>query len=82
MVMWLVPKGASPPIFIVMVEVPEPGAGIVAGLNVAPLVSLDVSATAPSKPETIVEVMVVVPEAPWAIVSDLGDALRLKLLTR
>jgi hypothetical protein len=65
------------PIVSVSVEVPAPGAAIDVGLNaaVAPVGSPDaLSAIAALKPPETVVVMVLVPLAPGANVTDAGEA--------
>lgn len=65
-----------------MVDEPEPGAGIELGLKLtvtrlgSPLAD---KAMAELKPPEIVVVMVELPEFPGLIVSDVGDALMVKL---
>ena len=73
---------AAVPAANVIVEVPEPGAAIEVGLKltVAPLgVPEAERATALLKPPLTVVVIVDMPEAPWATVSDVGDAASVKL---
>lgn len=65
------------PTVIVMVEVPEPGAGIGLGLKEVPPPADKVIAE--SKPFPIFAVMVDVPELPLAMVSALGEALMANL---
>ena len=71
------PDGVVEPIVSVRVELPDPGAGIDVVLNaaVAPVGSPDaLSAIAALKPPETVVVMVLVPLAPSAIVTDVGEA--------
>ena len=77
MILW-VPAGTLLPTLIVIVEVPEPGAGMVLGLKLASLVLAD-KVIAELKPFSAVAVIVTVPELPGAIVIELGDALRVNV---
>src|SRR5262245_14424767 len=73
-----VPAGVDAPAVMVMVDEPEPGAAIDAGLKlaVAPVGSpLAESETAELKPPETVVLMVEVPEVPCGIDSEPGDAL-------
>ena len=78
MVMVLVPSAAWAPTVTVIVDVPEPGAGIGLGLKVFPMPPA-FKVTAALKPPVIFEVITEVPELPLARVSEVGDAVRLKL---
>ena len=78
MVMVVVPSGACAPTATVIVEVPEPGAGIGFGLKVRPVPRV-LRVTAELKPPLTFEVMTEVPELPLATVIAVGDAVRVKL---
>ena len=72
-----VPTTVNAPTLSVMVEVPEPGALIEAGLNAAvvPGGSPDaLKATAELKPPETVVVIVLVPLAPWTMETEVGEA--------
>ena len=78
---WL-PVLARLPTLTVMVEVPEPGAAIELGLKdtltLLPAPEAD-KPIAELKPPEIAVVMVELPELPLAMLSDVGDALMVKL---
>lgn len=77
-----VPARALLPTVIVMVDDPEPGAGMELGLKLTvtlpgwPLADNEIDEL---KPPEIVVVIVECPEFPGLIVSDVGDALMVKL---
>lgn len=76
------PTGVLAPTTIVMVEVPAPGAGMVAGLKltVVPVgAPVAVRLIALLKPPLIAVVIVDVPWVPWAMLTDVGDAAIVKL---
>ena len=80
-VMGYVPVGVLAPTVMVIIELPEPGAGSVTGLKltVVPEGAPEaVKVTARLKPPKMVLVMVDVPWLPCAIVRDAGDAVIVK----
>ncbi len=80
-VMVELPAAAEEATVMVIVEVPEPGAAIEVGLKatVTPVGWPEAeSAIAELKLPEIVVVMVTLPEPPWAIVVEVGDAEMLK----
>jgi hypothetical protein len=82
MVVVYVPLRARELTVSLRVDVPDPGAAMDAGLKLAvtPLgIPLADKATAESKPPVMVLVMVELPELPLDMVSEVGDALRVKL---
>src|SRR5271167_197493 len=76
-VMGYVPVGVLLPTVMVIVELPEPGAGIVCGLKLTVVPTGTPEADrliAPLKPPLMAVLMVDVPCFPWATLSAAGDA--------